>query len=205
MPLDSHDQRDLRPLYDLIDLYGFGCLVTTSNGTLRADHLPFVLRPGQGERGMLASHVGRRNPVVDRLRAGEPCLAIFQGPHGYISPTWYLRDDTVPTWNYVAVHVHGTPGIISDANDFRLLLETMTAKYEQQEGGWTVSKVEHKPYLFDAIVGFQIRITSVEARLKLSQNKAVADVEHVLEHTGAIKALDPMLVQFMRNELEKRR
>lgn len=201
---ETFKETDLRALQDVIDRYSFGLLVTAEHGEASADHLPFLLRREQGRYGTLVSHVARPNPLADALRRAHPCLVIFRGPHGYISPTWYTRDDTVPTWNYVAVHVRGTPQIIDNESDLRRDLEEITRKHEYPEDGWTLRKVEHRPELLQRILGFHVAITSIQGKFKLGQNKSKEDVASVLKRSNGERAIDPILANYMKIALERR-
>ncbi len=106
-------------LIRLLPEASFALLVSVGeNGVPIATHLPFSYDPDRGEHGTLIAHMARANPHGQLLRKGE-ALAIFQGPHDYISPNYYATDVNVPTWNYVAVHAYGTPEIIEDTTRVR--------------------------------------------------------------------------------------
>src|SRR5437899_3081762 len=117
---------DRAALYDLIERHGFGTLVTVIDGLPFATHLPFLI---DRERGVLLGHVARANPHGRALDGPGESLAIFQGPHGYVSPSWYLTAPAVPTWNYAAVHVYGVPRPFDEARLLDLLAR-LVRKYE---------------------------------------------------------------------------
>src|SRR5689334_11890616 len=97
---------------DIIDRHSFATLVTVHDGLPFATHLPLLLEQ-RGPRRTLVGHVARANPKWQHLELGQRVLAVFAGPHAYVSPTWYEpRPDNVPTWNYVAVHVRGRPRLL---------------------------------------------------------------------------------------------
>jgi len=104
---------DPSTIQTLIRDNSFGTLVSSGAGAPVATHLPFLLRTS-GESLELAGHIARTNPQADALSGGEELLAIFQGPHAYISPRWYT-EGAVPTWNYQSVHCYGIPTVISDS------------------------------------------------------------------------------------------
>jgi transcriptional regulator len=110
---------DSREIARIIGGFGFALLVTASDGPPQASHLPFLLDPDQGPKGTLLAHMARANPQWREFRGlaerGDQALVAFQGPHAYISPTWYGPGEAVPTWNYVAVHAYGTPQVIDGA------------------------------------------------------------------------------------------
>ncbi len=134
-------------------------------------------------RGVLQGHVARANPQWRHFREDQELLAIFHGPHHYISPTWYVHSPAVPTWNYAAVHVYGRPRIVDDAAAIRGLLQELVRTYEQkQESPWNGEiPDDYRDRMISAIVAFEIEITRVEAKFKLGQNREADDVSSVLK------------------------
>ena len=167
----SSDEHVLRIIRD----YPFAILTTTlADAAPHITHLPLLL-----EEGFLWGHIARTNPHAQALAQGHT-LAIFNGPHQYISPRWYDKpDDNVPTWNYAAVHVHGQPEIL-DAAGARRAIERLTSRYEN--GQWTAQpqKLER---LLPAIVAFRLPLTRIEATFKFNQNRTAAD------RAGVVRAL----------------
>src|SRR2546421_8219004 len=104
---------DLTKLHEFVEQNSFSLLVSMVDGLPFATHLPFLLERTAGRQGTLVGHVARANPQWREL-AGQTALAIFSGPHAYISPTWYEAQRVVPTWNYTAVHASGRVEIIED-------------------------------------------------------------------------------------------
>src|SRR5205807_1335826 len=102
---------DLRKLHDFIERHSFGMLVSSVDGAPFATHLPFLLDRDGGPHGTLIGHMARANPHW-REAAGQTGLAIFSGPHAYVSPSWYEAEQVVPTWNYTAVHASGRIQVI---------------------------------------------------------------------------------------------
>lgn len=162
----------------VIQDYDFGLLVTGSGGAPTATHLPFLLDESLGEQGTLFGHMARPNRHWRDLEAmsedGE-ALVIFQGPHSYISPSWYGPEaKAVPTWNYVTVHVYGRPRIIPAPDELMAVLEKLVARHEARlEQPWSLNRLDSKfvEGMTRGIVGFEIAITRIEAKAKLSQNK----------------------------------
>ena len=97
---------DLPVLHDFIDSHPFGLLVTAHDGRPFVTHLPLLLDRGTGPHGALRGHVARQNPHWQSM-VGQDVLVVFNGPHAYVSPTWYAAEKVVPTWNYSTVHAHG--------------------------------------------------------------------------------------------------
>src|ERR1044071_9879011 len=105
---------DLPTLPALMGDHGCATLGTPSGGVPFATHLPFILEADEGPYGTLFGHMARANPQWRDFDASQPVLVIFQGPHTYVSPSWYEVALSVPTWNYAAVHAYGTPRLITD-------------------------------------------------------------------------------------------
>ena len=104
---------DLATLHDLVEAHAFGVLVVPSAaGPPEISHLPFLLDRTRGPHGTLYAHTARANPIWRGFDGRAGALAVFQGPHGYVSPSWYASRDDVPTWNYAVVHAHGAPRLI---------------------------------------------------------------------------------------------
>ena len=148
----------------------FATLVSRGEAGLSATHLPLLLDPDAGPQGTLIGHMARANPQW-RDAPGE-ALAIFQGPHAYISPTWYEAPGTVPTWNYVAVHAHGTFQLVEDRDALHEILTRSVAVYEgRMPQPWSYDLDDPAiDAMLKAIVGFRIEITRLEGKAKLNQN-----------------------------------
>ena len=174
----------LEVLHEFITAYDFATLITCGGGEMVASHLPTLLLPTRGKFGTLQVHLARQNEQWRALAAGEPVLAIFQGPHGYVSARWYKNPVNVPTWNYAVVHARGTPRMMKAAA-LREYLHALAARYEPREGGWNPSMLppEVMDKLAGQIVGFDIEIQSMQGKWKLGQNRTREDRE------GAIAGL----------------
>lgn len=169
---------DKRAMHEVIAANGFGILVSGA-GDLIATHLPFLLHTDEGEFGTLYAHLARPNPHHQAF--GQPALAIFAGPHGYVSPTWYSdRTTNVPTWNYVAVHAYGTPEPADD--DAGAHLARLAAHYEGDDG-WSMDEMKGnlRETMPKGVVAFRMPITRLEGKAKLSQNKPVAERKRVAD------------------------
>jgi len=116
-------------LIDHIERHDFGLLVSHGTAGLVASHIPFLVER-QGEELHLLGHLARPNPQVEELRRGEEALAIFTGPHAYISPGWYAGGPSVPTWNYADVHAYGTVRLIEEGAWLRRFLRRLTDRHE---------------------------------------------------------------------------
>jgi transcriptional regulator len=167
-------------LFTLMKQNSFGLMVTAPEGVPFASHLPFEIDAESGEFGTLRTHLARANPQWEHLQAEIEVLAIFAGEHAYVSPTYYVSSPNVPTWNYAAVHVYGTPRLLTD-DELRPLLRELTAQYEPPDG-WNLNAIptEYVEKLSRAIVGVEIAITRLEGKWKMSQNKSEADRQSVI-------------------------
>ena len=119
-------ETDLTRLHDFIEQNSFGLLVSQVDGLPFASHLPFLLERTAGPHGTLVGHMARANPQW-REAGGQTALAIFSGPHAYISPTWYEAEQVVPTWNYTAVHAYGRVQIIEDEDALLEIVQEVRA------------------------------------------------------------------------------
>jgi transcriptional regulator len=165
---------DERALYDFIDAHAFGSLLTAPAGRPFASHVPFLLDRAQRR---LHCHVARANPQWQQVAESPSVLAIFMGPHGYISPTWY-PEPGVPTWNYTAVHVYGRARCIDDAVQTRHHVEALASKFESFSASPWVP--DYDPRRLGGIVGITIEIDELEGKFKLSQHRSAAEHERVV-------------------------
>jgi transcriptional regulator len=164
----------LDALHGLIQANSFGTLVSQLDGELFATHIPFLLSPALGPNGTLRGHMARANPHW-RAFDGAEALAIFQGPHAYISPAWYVAEEAVPTWNYAVVHVYGAPRVVDDPREVRDILEETVNTFDTE--GWRTARVDEQyiTNLAKAIVAFEMPIARLQGKRKLGQNRPVED------------------------------
>jgi transcriptional regulator len=173
---------DLPTLHALMRDYSFATLVTQHEGVPFASHLPLVLAADEGPYGTLYGHMARPNPQWRDFDAAQDVLVIFQGPHTYVSPSWYAEDPAnVPTWNYAAVHAYGSPRLITDDDSCRALLDTLVRRHEEPFATpWRLHMPEAElRQKMQGIMTFAIRITRLEGKLKLSQNRSLEDQQRV--------------------------
>ncbi|WP_258127561.1 FMN-binding negative transcriptional regulator [Achromobacter anxifer] len=173
--------------HDFIRAHPLGVLMTSGEGGLMANHIPCLLYP-DGPHGVLRLHMARANPQLAELASGRECLIVFHGPQAYVTPSWYpSKAEThkvVPTWNFVAVHVWGTPVIQDDPAWLRAQLDALT--HSQEKARALAWRVEDAPEDFiaaqmRAIVGIEIAISRIEGKWKVSQNRTVVDRRGVAE------------------------
>jgi len=167
---------------ETIDANSFATLVSQVDGLPFATHLP-MLRERRGEHTVLLGHFARANPHWRSLAAGEPALAIFHGPHAYVSPRWYVSPNLVPTWNYAAVHCIGRLRIIDDPSSVRALIVRLVEQFEgARPDAWTLAlEPGLEASMLSAIVAFEFDVERIEAKFKLGQNRSAQDRRAVLE------------------------
>jgi transcriptional regulator len=167
----------------------FAILITASNGTIAASHLP-IRRFNDGK---LYGHLARGNPQAETSEA-DPVYVIFSGPHAYVTPTWYQSDSNLPTWNYSAVHCRGRITFIEDREKVWPLLKEMVSLYEGQTG-WRLSEGKGYRRLIPHIRFFEFIPAHIEAQFKFNQNKRSDDIAGVIEGLKSSGYLD--VAEFM--------
>ena len=187
----SNKVADIQKAFNLIEANGFATIITQTNGTPWASHLPVLLDAHNGNYGELRSHMAKANDQWQHFSSSQEVLVIFSGPHSYISPSWYAAKVTVPTWNYATVHVYGIPKIVDDRDSLRKILDDTTTKYEKHmEQPWRMDLPEDSiDNLMKAIIGFTISITKIETKFKLGQNRSAEDQERMLNALNSSPSL----------------
>jgi transcriptional regulator len=159
-----------------------GLLIAVGPEGAIADPVPFLHDPAPGPFGVLRAHVARANPQAAALAANPAALVVFQGPDGYVTPSWYATKretgKVVPTWNYVIAQARGRARIIEDDDWLRAQIEALTRRHEQpRPEPWAVDDAP-APFVaaqMRGIVGVEIAVEAVEAKTKMSQNRPEAD------------------------------
>jgi len=162
-----------------INKYSFGTIITAQDNMPFGTHVPFVAEMRDGEI-VLSSHLAKANPHAQQLFDNE-AMVIFTEPHAYISPQHYEKEQSVPTWNYIAVHAYGKATPVDDTEQFLGLMEKMIAQYEPAYfNQWAKLPMDFKTKMLNAIVGFEIRVTTLEAKNKLSQNRSEKERQNII-------------------------
>jgi transcriptional regulator len=159
----------------------FATLVTPATPEPFVSHLPLLLAAGCEPHGTLIGHMARANPHWEHA-GGVESIAIFHGPHAYVSPAWYAEPSrAVPTWNYAAIHAHGVLEIVRDPAETRGVLDALVQRFEaNRDAPWRFAMPERqRDALVGAIVAFRIRIRRLAAKFKLSQNRSPEDRSRV--------------------------
>jgi len=196
-------ETDEKVLLGHIDRHDFALLITKST-ELIASQVPFLNERRDGKL-YLMGHLARPNPQCADLAAGGEALVVFHGPHAYISPSWYGAQPAVPTWNYASVHAYGTSRAISDKDWLYDLLRRLTERHEAREANpW---RMQDQPTAFldgmlNGIVGFEIAVTRLEGKFKLSQNRPAADRPRIISALEARDDADSHAVARLMREQE---
>jgi len=166
----SFAETDSTKLHEFMRQHSFATLVSRDETGVVASHLPLLFQGSSGRMGSLIGHMARANSQWCEVR-GE-VMAIFTGPHTYISPSWYETAGTVPTWNYAAVHAYGTFHVVKDRESLLDILRSTVAYFESPRAEpWTIDETAPNfDQLMRGITGFRIEITRLEGKWKLSQN-----------------------------------
>jgi transcriptional regulator len=171
----------------LLHDFPFATLVTPAAPEPLVSHLPLLHLAGCEPHGTLLGHFARANPHSQQAAAAES-IAIFHGPHAYVSPSWYAEPaQAVPTWNYATVHAHGRLETVTDAAGTRAILEALAHRFEGTRAApWTFAMPERqRDAMVGAIVAFRMRIRRLDVKFKLSQNRPAADRERVIDALAA--------------------
>lgn len=194
---------DTAAIHELMERHSFAAVISSTESGPVISHLPMLFRKSAGANGTLVSHLARANPH-SKLLDGRPVTCVFNGPHGYMSPAWYVDPMNVPTWNYAVAHVTGRARLIEDGEAIEAILSETVQKYEAEIGtGWRYElPAEFRGKLVKAIVGFEIPIDGLEGKFKLSQNRQGPDRTAALN--GARKhygKTNPELVRLMERAI----
>ena len=172
-----YNQLEKRPeLLEFMRAHNFVLLVTGTGATLHGSHLPALINERDGKM-VLDMHMAKNNPQWKEF-FDEEVMVVFSGPHAYVSPLWYEDKERVPTWNYAAVHVYGIPKLVEDRKAKHASQRRLVAAMDPQ---WLPKfdalREEYVKNMLDGIVNFEIAVTRIETRWKLSQNRGRREQE----------------------------
>jgi transcriptional regulator len=182
--------RDREAIVRLMRDYPFATLITATGAEPQISHLPLLHHPDPAPHGALVGHVARANPHWQLLADG-PSVAVFQGPHAYVSPSWYTEPAAmVPTWNYAVVHVHGSIELVDTTATLATVKELTTRFESGRAAPWHLQlEGTRLDAMVGAIVAFRMTVTRVDAKFKLSQNRGTVDRDRVI--AGLLEDDDP--------------
>ncbi|MFD0678377.1 MULTISPECIES: FMN-binding negative transcriptional regulator [unclassified Paenibacillus] len=199
MYIPSHFEiTDISIAYKIIREHSFATLFSQHDGTPYATHLPLIL---DKNHMYLYGHFARPNPQYTDIR-NQIVLAVFHGPHCYISPSWYETNKAVPTWNYVTVHVYGEVELIDDENVLMVSLNDMVLKYETPDSSYRLQDIDPNflSGLNKGVQGFKLKINRIEGKAKLSQNHSIQRQELVIQQLEKIKNTDEQLISSLMKQ-----
>jgi len=202
MYIPSHFKiEDDEIIYDIIQEYGFATFFSQHKGEPFATHIPLMI---DDDKEYLYGHFARSNPQWKDIH-NQNVLAIFHGPHCYISSSWYESNQAVPTWNYLAVHVYGKVEIIKD-DELKESLSDLVKKYEVPDSSYQLDEVDAR-YLegmTKGVVGFKIKIKKIEGKAKLSQNHSIERRKLVIQELEKFESEDERkIASYMTDYLQK--
>ena len=182
----AHLVDDRAFLHDFMEEYSFVSVVTATP-TLRITHIPTVLDRSRGRFGTILGHISAQNPQKVTFDGAHAAVLVFRGPHGYISPSWYTKQDSVvPTWNFGVVHASGRPRAIADKSRAHALLATLISRNERGVGSTTYDfAAQPKDYvdrMMQGISPFEMEIDALEGKFKLGQERSDGDRSGILAH-----------------------
>ena len=201
----SFKETNSEVLFDLIEEHSFGILFSQHKDQPEVTHLPFLVDRKRGKHGFLIAHFAKANKHWRNIDEGKELMVVFQGPHTYISPSWYKNREEVPTWNYATVHVHGKPIVTHDSEELRKMVKRLTHLHEGKiDSDWSLDEVSKKDFETDlkAIVGLEIEITRIEGKFKFNQNKSKDDQTKVIKNLDKLGIKD--VSKIMKGNLKKR-
>ena len=183
---------DLSTLQADMERWNFATLITPDReGELQVTHLPLLLDRDAASLGVLAGHVAKTNPHWRAFSRSHESLAIFHGPHAYISPRWYSTHVAVPTWNYVVVHAFGVPRLVDETQSMEAHLMRLIRRHEGTgTESWRPDKLPRETYteLLKGIVCFEMPILRIEGKAKLGQNRSRDDIQGLMRGLQATDA-----------------
>ncbi len=193
-------EEDLDRVADFIRQHDFATLVTVQNDVPAASHLLVEFQTDSDGSWLVNGHMARANPLWKAFAPEKEVLLIFGGPNTYVSATWYNHLN-VPTWNYLSVHLYGRPRLIEDGPELRGILSRLIERYE----GGSDYRLENLPSDFvdreiKGTLGFQVRVTRLEAAFKLSQNRNPEDYANIIRQLET-RGDEPS--QAIANEMKK--
>ncbi|MCY7784524.1 MULTISPECIES: FMN-binding negative transcriptional regulator [unclassified Bacillus (in: firmicutes)] len=193
-------------IWEFVQENAFGTIVTTNQGKPIATHLPLQLIR-EGDTYYITGHIAYGNPQWRTFETCENVLVMFQGPHAYISSSWY-KQENVPTWNYQAVHVYGTASTLNE-EELKQDLAMLLQKYEKHRENpvlWDTLSPQLLEKELKGIVGFKIKVQEVQAANKLSQNRKDEDYQNIVSKLYEQKDMNSQqMAQVMERKFQKDR
>jgi transcriptional regulator len=193
---------DKNEVLDFIRQFSFGTLITSKDNIPEATHLPFLVELRNDEI-VLTSHFAKANEQWKDIEENQ-ALVIFSEPHAYISPNNYEKEQNVPTWNYISVHLYGKGKLITDYKSVIELLEKSIDTYESAyKDQWNSLPDDYKRKMANGIVAFEIEVNDLQAKKKLSQNRTDKEQKNIINSLSRSRVSNEKLIaHYMLNEQE---
>jgi transcriptional regulator len=198
-------------MQELIRQYPLGTLIVVGRNGVEANHIPFEIDPHPAPFGTLSGHVARNNPLYGEFVPGTEALVVFSGPDAYVSPSWYPTKQesgkVVPTWDYAAVHARGTLQFFEDSQRLLEHLGRLTARHEAAHSHpWLISDApaDYIEKQVQRIVGFEIPVSTLQGKWKVSQNRAARDRQGVARGMAAMSDPKSIAMAELVAEADKR-
>lgn len=196
-------QTDKKQIIDFIKRFSFGTIITSKNNLPIATHLPFLVSESE-DTIILTSHFAKANEQWKDIEKSN-ILIIFSEPHAYISPKNYDKELNVPTWNYISVHAYGQGKIINEFEKVNQLLENTIENYEvEYRQQWNKLPQDFKTKMANGIVAFEINVTEIQAKEKLSQNKSENERKNIINSLSTSKdSNEKIIAEYMNKQLSE--
>jgi transcriptional regulator len=194
--------KDKNEAVEFMKKFSFATLVTSKDNLPVATHLPFLVEV-RNEKIVLTSHFARANEQWKDIEENK-ALVIFNEPHGYISPSNYERDLNVPTWNYISIHGYGRAKLITNFDSVIKVLEKTIINYEESyKDQWDSLPDNYKVNMTKGIVVFEIEVSELQAKKKLSQNKSETEQRNIINALSkSSNSNERLIADYMRKELK---
>ena len=192
---------DQKEIFDFIKRFSFGTMITSENDIPVANHLPFHVEVTDGKL-LLTSHMARANEQWKHL-VDKNVLVTFSEPHAYISPSNYEKHETVPTWDYISVHVYGKVNLLEGYDSQIIVLEKMINQFDQgYQKQWTEISKEYKQKLAEELVAFELIPYDIQGKKKMSQNKSHTEKRNILSSLANGESRSGQLMaEYMKDEI----
>ena len=197
---DVFHETDLDALHALIQCYSFATLISPDSLEPMITHLPLLLDRGRGAQGTLIGHFARANSHWRTLQERPEAIAVFHGPHAYVSPSWYGVHPSVPTWNYAVVHAAGRARLMHEPQALEHITRQLVETFERpRPEPWPMAlPQDFHQRMLGGIVGFEIEIAQLSGKFKLGQNRTLDDRRRVATTLEAGSAAEQELAALMR-------
>jgi transcriptional regulator len=202
MYIPNHNlETDRNKILDFIKRFNFGTIVTSKDNIPIATHLPFLIEERE-DKIFLVSHFAKANKQWQDMNNNKNVLVIFSEPHAYISPKFYEKLQNVPTWNYISVHCYGKGKILDNFDDALNVLEKSIDFFDDSyKAQWEALDEKYRNGLIGGITAFEIEVTDIQAKKKLSQNKTETERKNIIEAFEKSSDYNENLIgEYMRSE-----